>query len=213
MKKVLVLLANGVEPLEVAAITDVLGWAHLIGTESIEVVIAGLHDKIETTFGLTICPKFQVSELDITVFDALVIPGGFEPSGFYVDSLSEEFIATIKCFSQNDRIIASICVSSICLGMAGILIGRKATTYHQVGGKRKAQLESTGAKFTDRPIVIDNNIITSSGPGTAIEVAFSLLEKLSSIENAKFIRHKMRVPTPGSIWYSQPQVVESNLYN
>lgn len=206
MKKVLILLANGVEPLEVAAITDVLGWANLIGCESIELVNAGLHEKIETTFNLSFCPKYLISQLDISQFDALVIPGGFEPSGFYVDSLSEEFLNTIRSFYLSKRLIASVCVSSICLGMAGILIGRKATTYHQVGGKRKAQLESTGAMFTDLPVVVDDNIITSSGPGTAIEVAFSLLEKLTSRENADFIRQKMRVPTPPISWYSKPQV-------
>ena len=209
MKKVLILLANGVEPLELAAITDVLGWAHLVGNVPIQVENAGLHEKIETTFGLSIFPKFLISKLDLSEFDALVIPGGFEPSGFYVDALSEEFLDAIRLFNDSERIVAGVCVSSICLGKAGILTGRKATTYHQLGGKRKAQLESTGALFTDFPVVIDKNIITSSGPGTAIEVAFSLLEMLTSRKNAEFVRQKMRVPTPDASWFKRPQVVEA----
>lgn len=42
MKRVLMLLANGVEPLEMAAFTDVLGWADLLGDASIELVNAAL---------------------------------------------------------------------------------------------------------------------------------------------------------------------------
>jgi 4-methyl-5(b-hydroxyethyl)-thiazole monophosphate biosynthesis len=209
MKKVLILLANGVEPLEFAAFTDVLGWANLVGNVPIQVNNAGLHERIETTFGLSICPEFLITQLDLSKYDALVIPGGFEPSGFYVDSLSDEFLNAIQLFDSSERIVAGVCVSSICLGKAGILTGRKATTYHQLGGKRKAQLESTGALFTDLPVVIDKNIITSSGPGTAIEVAFSLLEMLTNHQNAEFVRKKMRVPTPDSIWFKQPQVVEA----
>jgi 4-methyl-5(b-hydroxyethyl)-thiazole monophosphate biosynthesis len=81
-----------------------------------------------------------------------------------------------------------------------------ATTYHQVGGKRKQQLEQTGANFVDRPVVKDHNIITSTGPGTALEVAFLLLEELTSTENVKALREKMRVPTPSKVWYETPQV-------
>lgn len=64
----------------------------------------------------------------------------------------------------------------------------------------------SGALFLDRPVVVHDNIITSSGPGTATEVAFLLLEKLTSLENATFIRQKMRFATPGRDWYDTPQV-------
>ena len=52
----------------------------------------------------------------------------------------------------------------------------------------------------------DQHIITSTGPGTAIEVAFSLLEQVTSAENVAEIRRKMRVPTPSDDWYLSPQV-------
>jgi 4-methyl-5(b-hydroxyethyl)-thiazole monophosphate biosynthesis len=104
--------------------------------------------------------------------------------------------------------IASVCVSSIALGHAGILKGKEATTYHQLGGKRKLQLEQTGAIFIDRPVVQDRNIITSTGPGTAIEVALLLLEELTSSANAKALREKMRVPTPSNNWYQSAQVTQ-----
>jgi 4-methyl-5(b-hydroxyethyl)-thiazole monophosphate biosynthesis len=81
-----------------------------------------------------------------------------------------------------------------------------ATTYHQIRGKRKQQLEQTGAIFVVRPVIKDHNIITSTGPGTALEVAFLLLEELTSVENVKALREIMRVPMPSKIWYETPQV-------
>ncbi|MHC8320747.1 DJ-1/PfpI family protein [Pseudomonas sp. GB2N2] len=206
MKRVLMLLANGVEPLEMAAFTDVLGWADLLGDYPLELVNAGLRRTIVTTFGLTLNPSFLLDELDVSTFDALALPGGFEPAGFYEEALSEHFLATIRHFVEAGKPVASVCVSSVCLGAAGVLRGRNATTYHQVGGKRKNQLVESGAVFVDRPIVVDGQIITSSGPGTATEVAFRLLEQLTSPENAAHIREKMRFATPGRDWYETPQV-------
>lgn len=208
MKRILMLLANGVEPLEMAAFTDVMGWATLLGSEEIELVDVGLREKIATTFGLTLIPSRLLKDVDLDSFDALAIPGGFEPSGFYEEALSEEFLTVIRHFVKADKVVASVCVSSICLGAAGVLNGQKATTYHQKGGKRKQQLVETGAIFVDRPVVTDGNIITSTGPGTALEVAFGLLERLTSKSNADALRVKMRIPTPSQEWYNSPQVTD-----
>jgi protein deglycase len=207
MKRILLLLANGVEPLEMAAITDVLGWANLVGNENLEVIDVGLRSRIATTFGLSLSPSQLLQDIDLDSFDALAIPGGFEPAGFYEEALSEEFLAVIRHFAAANKVIASVCVSSICLGAAGVLKGKNATTYHQIGGKRKQQLVDTGAIFVDRPIVIDGNLITSTGPGTAIEVAFELLERVTSKANADKLRMVMRIPTPSVEWYNTPQVV------
>lgn len=206
MKRVLMLLANGVEPMEMAAFTDILGWADLLGDHPVELVNAGLRRKIVTTFGLTLNPSFLLSDLDISRFDALALPGGFEPSGFYEEALSDPFLATIRHFFEAGKPVASVCVSSVCLGVAGVLRDRSATTYHQEGGKRKNQLLQAGARFVDRPVVVDDNIITSSGPGTATEVAFLLLAQITSVENAAFIRQKMRFATPSQDWFDTPQV-------
>jgi protein deglycase len=211
MKKVLMLLANGVEPLEMAAFTDVLGWASLIGEEKIELVDVGLRPEIHTTFGLTLRPSLQLNKINLDDYEALAIPGGFEPSGFYEEALSPEFLQAIKHFNDSGKVIASVCVSSIAVGAAGILKNRQATTYHQKGGKRKQQLLDTGAIFVDKPVVCDDNCITSTGPGTAVEVAFELLARLTSQVNADNLRQKMRVPQPDSTWYETPQVISSDL--
>ena len=205
-KKVLLLLADGFEPLEAAGFTDVLGWANIDGEEPIELVSAGLRPRLRATFGFSVMPDALVSDLDLDSFDALAVPGGFAKAGFYQDALSEEFLAVIRHFEARGKLVASVCVASLALGAAGILHGRRATTYHQAGGKRKAQLEGYGAQFVDEAIVIDGKLMTSTGPGTAIEVAFALLRDLTSKTVADRIRALMRVPRPDATWQIAPQV-------
>lgn len=206
MKKVMMLLANGVEPLEMSAFSDVLGWAAMVGDQAIELIDVGLQPNIKTTFGLQLQPNCLLGDVNLDDFDALAIPGGFEPSGFYDDALSEPFLQVIRYFAKAEKVIASVCVSAIALGEAGVLKGRKATTYHQIGGKRKHQLTQAGAVFIDQAVVVDENLITSTGPGTAIEVAFRLLEKLSSKNNADNVRKIMRIPELDTRWLQTPQV-------
>lgn len=207
MRRILMLLANGVEPLEIAAFTDVFGWADLVGDTPFTLVHAGLRSEIQTTFGLHLRISNLLDELNLDKYDALALPGGSEPAGFYEEALSVPYLAAIKHFTDAGKPIASVCVSSIALGMAGVLKGRNATVYHQIGGKRKKQLLDTGASFVDRPVVEDDQFITSSGPGTASEVAFLLLERMSSAENSMNVRKRMRFDIPSQHWFNSPQVI------
>ncbi|KKW90391.1 DJ-1/PfpI family protein [Sphingobium chungbukense] len=205
-KRVLLLLADGFEPLEAAGFTDVLGWANIDGEEPIELVSAGLRSPLKATFGFSVIPQALVGELDLDSFDAVAVPGGFEGAGFYEDALSQRFSDIIRRFSDKQQPVASVCVASLSLGAAGVLKGRRATIYHQIGGKRRAQLEHYGAKFVDEAVVVDGMLITSTGPGTAIEVAFELLTVLTSQENSNHIRKLMRIPEPAASWRGMPQV-------
>ncbi|MCL9998855.1 MAG: DJ-1/PfpI family protein [Erythrobacter sp.] len=205
-KRVLLLLAEGFEPLEAAGFTDVLGWANIDGDEPIELVSAGLRPCLRATFGFSVMPDALVSDLDLDSFDALAVPGGFAGAGFYEDALSEPFLDVIRHFEARGTMVASVCVASLALGAAEVLHGRRATTYHQVGGQRKAQLEGYGARLIDEAIVIDGRLITSTGPGTGIEVAFALLRDLTSNAVVDRIRALMRVPRPDATWQIAPQV-------
>ena len=205
-KRVLLLLADGFEPLEAAGFTDVFGWAAIDGSEPVELVSAGLRSPLRATFGFSVLPQALLSDLDLATFDALAVPGGFEGAGFYADALSEPFLDVVRAFDRAGKPVASVCVASLALGAAGIMRGRRATTYHQVGGKRKAQLESHGVLFVDQPIVEDGGLISSTGPGNAVEVALRLLASLTSAANAAHIRQLMRLPEPDPLWLSRAQV-------
>jgi 4-methyl-5(b-hydroxyethyl)-thiazole monophosphate biosynthesis len=191
MKRVLVLLADGFEAFEAAAFIDVLGWATTFGSEPVNAVTAGLHPRLRCTFGFEVVPQARLDELDIETFDALAVPGGFEQAGFYEDAYSEAFLEVIRRFNAAGKPIAAICVGALALAKSGVLEARRATTYHLLGGKRRGQLAEMGARVVDAPLVHDGNVITSTSPATAIDVALALLKKLTSRENVDHIRSMM----------------------
>ncbi len=205
-KKVMILLSDGFEVMEAACFTEVFGWASIYGDTRFGQLSVGLRSPVRTTFGFDVLPERLLEEINPEEFDALVIPGGFGDAGFYEEALSEPFLDVIRSFDRRQATIAAVCVSALSLGAAGVLRGRRATVYHQVGGARKAELESYGAIFVDEPLVVDGNILTSTGPGTAVETALKLLETLSTADFAQEIRQRMRIPTPSLAWYHAAQV-------
>jgi 4-methyl-5(b-hydroxyethyl)-thiazole monophosphate biosynthesis len=192
MQKVLLLLANGFEVFEGAAFVDVFGWANTYGSEKITLITASLHPEIRATFGLKVIPDVVLTpEFDIGPFNALAIPGGFEEAGYYADAFSERFLEIIRQFQAKGKPIASICVGALPIAKSGVLANQPATTYHLMGGKRRQQLGAFGVQVVDAAIVQAGNIITSTSPATAIEVALKLLGILTSPENAARIRELM----------------------
>jgi protein deglycase len=205
-KRVLILLSNGFEVMEAACFTEVFGWASIYGDIRFDQLSVGLRSPLKTTFGFDVLPEKLLSEISTDDFDALVIPGGFGDAGFYEEALSEPFLDVIRSFHRRQAPIAAVCVSALSLAAAGVLEGRRATVYHQIGGQRKAELEGYGAVFVDEPLVIDGHLMTSTGPGTGIELALKLLESLSTPEFAQELRTRMRIPTPDTAWYHGAQV-------
>ena len=99
----------------------------------------------------------------------------------------------IREFNSQGKIIASVCVGALPLGKSGILKNRDATTYDLLDGFRRKQLADYGAIVKDKQIVVDNNIITSTGPATGLDVAFTLLEMLTDKENVDVVKKYMRI--------------------
>lgn len=191
-KKVLLFLAQGFEEYEAAVFTDIIGWSRAYGKEPVDVVTTGLRDKIKCTWNFTVIPEMAFDEVHTADFDALAIPGGFEKAGFYDDAYDERFLNLIREFDNAGKIIAAVCVGAMPLGKSGILKGRRATTYDLLEGIRKKQLAGFGAIVQDAPVIVDKNIITSTGPSTAPEVAFRLLEMLTDRENVALVKKYMR---------------------
>ena len=86
--------------------------------------------------------------------------------------------------------IASICVAALPLGKSGILNGKNATTYNK-NELRQKKLKEYGANVKDTPIIIDENIITCWNPSVSVDVAFLLLEQLTTKDNTDYIRDIM----------------------
>ncbi len=191
MKKVCLLLADGFEAVEASVFTDVLGWNLYEGDKSTRVVTCGTSEKLKCTWNFTVIPEMLIEDLDVNEFDALAIPGGFEEAHFYRGAFSPLFLEAIREFDRQGKVIASVCVAALAVAKSGVLKGRKATTYN-IGGWRQKQLAEMGAVVVpDSPIVVDRNIVTSYNPSTAFDVAFLLLEMLTSRENTARVKMLM----------------------
>ena len=192
MKRVLLFLPQGFEAYEASVFTDVFGWSRAFGIEPVDLVTTGLRSEIKCTWNLTVCPEIEFDQVKPMDFDALAIPGGFEKAGFYEDAYDERFLDLIREFDEQNKIIASICVAAMPIGKSGILENRKATSYDLLDGLRRKQLADFGANVQDEMIVVDKNIITSTGPSTGLDVAFQLLEMLTNSENVRIVKKYMR---------------------
>lgn len=192
MKKVLLLLANGFESYEASVFTDVFGWNLYEGDQNTELVSVGLHPVLSCTWGYSCIPMRQIEEVDLNDFDALAIPGGFEQANFYEDAFSEDFLSIIQHFDQANKPIAAICVAGLAVAKSGVLTDRFGTTYRFKNNPRQDQMKEYDVLVqSNERIVEDRNIITSSSPETALDVAFRLLELLTNEENTAEVKRRM----------------------
>lgn len=191
-KKVLLMLPQGFEALEASAFTDVFGWNQVVGDRRTPLVTVGIRSQLRCTWNFNVLPEKQLEEIDPAEFAALAMPGGFQRAGFYEDAYDERVLSLIRHFDRQGKWIAAVCVGALPIAKSGILNGRRATTYHLEGGRWQDKLEALGPIVVrDQRIIEEGRIITSSCPSTAVEVAFRLLEGLTSPENALKVRKEM----------------------
>lgn len=188
--KVILFLCNGVEEYEASVFTDAFGWTTTYGLEPIQLTTVGFHQRIKCAWNFTVEPEYLFAEIDVEEFDALVIPGGMSRAGFYDDAYDPRLLAWINDFDAKGKMIASVCVGALPIAKSGALSGRNGTTYH-LSQKWQQQMQEYGVHVLNQPIVIDDNIITSRSPSTAMDVAFLVVEMLTSKANLKCIKEGM----------------------
>lgn len=193
MKKILIFVSNGFESLELSPFIDVFGWNNIVGNKKVFPTICAIHDEIYATWNLKIIPEVNLSSvsLDLNEYDSLIIPGGFGKAGYFNDIQSEILKSLLNHFILNKKIVIGICTGALAIGIHGFLKDISATTYLLDNKRYFKQLEKYGANSLEQDIVISNNIITSSGPSTAIQVAFYLLETLTDRANCIVVKKNM----------------------
>lgn len=190
-KKVLVFLAKAFETMEFSVFIDVLGWARVDYGHQLLVDTCGFTEKVISTFNVPVIVDKTIGEINVDEYDALAIPGGFGEFGYYEEAYEERFLKLIQEFNASGKIIATICSGAMPLGKSGVLMNRKATTYHLKNGYWQRKLEEFGVNVVNEPIVVDGNIITSYCPETASKVAFELLKMLTSEEEMEVVKKAM----------------------
>jgi 4-methyl-5(b-hydroxyethyl)-thiazole monophosphate biosynthesis len=165
MPNVLVPLAQGCEELEAVTIIDLLRRAE------INVVTAELDSNPVTASRKTVL--IPDTDLDTALkddYDMVVLPGGL-PGADHLNNDTRIKELLIK-MASSEKFTAAICAAPKVLSSAGLLKDKKATCYPTV-------LESNNeTDITGEAVVIDGKVITSRGPGTAIDFALSLIEVL-----------------------------------
>ena len=169
--RVLVPLAQGCEELEAVTIIDLLRRA------GIEVTSAGLDaGSVTASRGVTLIPDTDLESALKSDYDMIVLPGGL-PGADHLDD-DERIRSILRKMSDDNKYIAAICAAPKVLANAGVLAGKTATSY-------PGFLDGLGLSDTtlsNEAVVRDGKVITSRGPGTAIDFALELIEVLSGKE-------------------------------
>jgi len=165
MASVLVPLAQGCEELEAITVVDLLRRA------GVSVVTAGLDDKpVRASRGMVLVPDTTLDEALKQEYDMVVLPGGL-PGADHLDS-DPRIRGLIKEMADKGRYTAAICAAPKVLASTGVLEGKRVTSF-------PGALDAfDGLDYRSDPVVQDGKLITSRGPGTAMDFALTLIENL-----------------------------------
>ena len=190
-----VLLATGFEEIEAVTIVDVLRRA------DIEVTILRVGDlpepgekralddrRVVGSHGIVVEADADLKNDATTTWDLVVLPGGL-PGAIHLRD-SAEVQALVRRQHEAGRGLAAICAAPIALGAAGVLEGKRATSYPGF------EEQLTGAACSDDRVCRDGHIVTSRGPATAIEFALELVRELRGENAAEELRDGMLVSLP-----------------
>ncbi|KAF6136810.1 hypothetical protein GIB67_030095 [Kingdonia uniflora] len=175
LKKVLVPIANGTEPMEAVIIVDVLRRA------GAEVTVASVEKDLraDASWGLKLIADTLIADCTQTTFDLISLPGGMPGASTLKDC--EILENMVKKHADEGRIYAAVCAAPVVmLGPWGLLKGLKATCHPSVMDKL-----SLFATAVESRVQHDGQAITSRGPGTTMEFSLALVEKLFGKEKAK----------------------------
>jgi len=166
MKTVLVPLANGSEELEAVTVLNILRRG---GIEAVSASLDG--QPIRGARGTMLVPDISLDEALKRRFDMVVLPGG-QPGTNNLKA-DARIIKLVQDMAANEYYVAAVCAAPSVLATAGLLDGKRATSF-------PGSLDAF-PKVLRQPqaVVEDGKLITSRGPGTAMDFALKLVERLA----------------------------------
>ena len=174
--EILVPLANGFEEIEAVTVIDVLRRAGM------NVVTAGLPgSQIKGSRGMQVTADTRLEQVDPSKFDAIILVGG--NPGYINLGRSNKILDMVVKFNLDKKLIGAICAAPSILAQAGILEDRAATIC--------PGMEREIPRPKGKRVIQDDNIITSQGPGTAMEFALKIVETVAGKEKVKLLKEQL----------------------
>jgi len=165
VKRVLVPLAEGFEELEAVTIVDVLRRA---GIKVVTAALAG--NPVTGSHGIVLTADVQLDAVAEQDFDLIALPGGMPGAAYLKDDA--RIARIVRRLHDGGRPVAAICAAPMVLAAAGVLEGHRATSY-------PGFLDDAGQlTVVEDAVVVDRGVITSRGPGTALDFALELVAEL-----------------------------------
>lgn len=166
MTTVLVPLAQGCEEIEAVTVIDILRRA------GIKVVSAGLDNHpVRASRGIVLVPDTTLEAALKNSYDMVVLPGG-QPGANNLKA-DIRILTLLKSMAQQGKYVVAICAAPSVMATAGLLDGKRATSFPG------ALDDFPKVRQVDGPVIEDGNLITSRGPGTAMDFALLLVERLA----------------------------------
>lgn len=177
----LVPIADGSEEIEAVVIIDVLRRA---GAEVTVASVDGL--QVTASRGVKLVADMLIRECTGREYDLIALPGGKQGAEHLRDS--PELLSLLKKQQAEGRLCAAICASpAVVLEHHGLIAGRRATCHPGFTGAL------SNREVISSRVVLDGNLVTSRGPGTAIEFALTLVELLFGKEKSREVADPMIV--------------------
>lgn len=176
MKKVSIFLASGFEEVEALTPIDLLRRA---GAQ-VTIVSIGEEKAVTGSHQITVTADALFEEMDFSDQDLFILPGG-QPGTNHLKAC-KKLRGLLEDANQKEKLLAAICAAPTVFGDMGLLKGKKATCYPG------CEEGLVGADYVAERVVVDGNITTSRGVGTAIPFALSLIEQLFGKEKSNEIR-------------------------
>lgn len=171
-KRVALLVTDGFEQIELTApktALDAAGARTAIVSPKDDVARGWKHTEWGDEFPVDVSAK----DADADEFDALVLPGGvMNPDKLRRDEYVQKFVQT---FFEQHKPVAAICHGPWTLIDAGVIGGRRMTSYHSI----QTDLKNAGASWIDEEVVIDSGLITSRHPDDLEAFNAALIEKVA----------------------------------
>lgn len=178
MASVLLPIAEGFEELEAVALIDVMRRAGI----DVRVVYIGETPLVVGANGITVQADNAIDNIDADEFDMMVLPGGWD--GTYNLADDERVITLLQKFKA-EKVVGAMCAAPYVLKKAGIL-GNDYTCYPGA----KDEIDHPGYR-DDSKVVIDGNVLTSQGPGTAVCFGLAIVERLVGAETKQAVKEGM----------------------